>query len=956
MPTVPLAGESPTVEGRIAPPSYFSPTDNSAAFGAGVAQAGAGLGNALEQVGDTGNKIATDLAIQADIRASKDADAAHMGYVSQLGYKGDGTPQNPNGYYAMRGEQALAYQPIFEAAIRAQAQQQAEGMAPRAANMFLNSAALRNQGEIDTSMKFSMLQNLEANKIASSGRMEAATAGAVNTWNDPVKTEAAAQIIRGETASQMVGQPQEAIDAATQQRISKLYADNINMALGAGDINTAARLFSLYGPQMDATTHVQVQERMHGPVLTATATAAVNAALGRSTTIGDGSMPSTGGAADKTLPPEQQAFLNTLSGPESAGKYNVRYTPNGGATFSDLSQHPNIPEPTKDGQTSTAAGRYQFLNSTYAPIATKLGLTDFSPVSQDRAAMDLASTTYKDKTGRDLAADLKEGGHATDIAGALNKVWPSLPGGSQVGTTLAKFTSGLSQLESGPSARSVAAATTVHPDFSAAADKLVAQFGGDAELLYRSMTILRQQESIYNLGVKTQQEGLRKSLGDTAAALADGRDDVPIPELAIRHAFDPAVADQMVDKLHEAQLFGQTYKQVQFMSPEDYQAQREVLASSLGAKAAAGTSIKGQVAPGNTDLPQAPSDVAGYAQRQKELATLDAAWKQRTERLTADPAAYTRSAPSVAAAYAAIDPRNPATIEAAVNASKAAQISMGVDPSSVRTLTNATVGDLVKKLHTIDPKDGDMGAQLDQMAKQYGGAWPGVMHDLVTQGHLSPAYQMLGAMDDPSQAGPRQNLQRALQDQAVKGDRFGSAVPALQKQPLEQGIDNYLSPFRDSTVNGGGALFTGVVMPAVKTLATFYAEQGQDGDTAAKMATDQIINSKYEFSGATRVPKTFDGKPLGINAVLAAGNGVTANLADADLAHGEGSFTAKEARQGIWAPNPDESGVTLLARKSGGFGYQVVKDKDSKPISMGFGNLPKATGPTASEMIPGAMN
>lgn len=151
--------------------------------------------------------------------------------------------------------------------------------------------------------------------------------------------------------------------------------------------------------------------------------------------------------ADQTMTPEQSRFLNTIAGPESGGKYNVRYTPGGGTTFDDLSKHPNIPElitsgPHK-GETSTAAGKYQFLKTTWDRIAGELGLTDFSPASQDKAAWHLAATTYFQKTRRALLADLQEGGHGAEIAGALKGQWDSLPGGGQPGITPSAFIRGL---------------------------------------------------------------------------------------------------------------------------------------------------------------------------------------------------------------------------------------------------------------------------------------------------------------------------------------------------------------------------------------------------------------------------------------------------------------------------------------------------------------------------------
>lgn len=140
--------------------------------------------------------------------------------------------------------------------------------------------------------------------------------------------------------------------------------------------------------------------------------------------------------------PYQKAFLNTLAGPESGGRYNVVY---GGGRFNDFSHHPNqavtIQTGPNAGRTSSAAGKYQFLGSTWDDQAQKLGLPDFSPINQDKAAWNLAAETYKTKTGQDLATVLQSG-DPTAIAGvgqALRGVWTSLPGGIEQGTTNDKF-------------------------------------------------------------------------------------------------------------------------------------------------------------------------------------------------------------------------------------------------------------------------------------------------------------------------------------------------------------------------------------------------------------------------------------------------------------------------------------------------------------------------------------
>ena len=160
---------------------------------------------------------------------------------------------------------------------------------------------------------------------------------------------------------------------------------------------------------------------------------------------GEASGAGGGTALDTTssgdMAPYQKALLDTIAGTESPG-YNVMY---GGGRFSDYSHHPNQAIPIRSGpnagKTSTAAGRYQFLGSTWNTMAQKLGLTDFSPASQDKAAWALASETYHRQTGGDLAAALQSGDPRV-IAGvgrALSGTWTSLPGGIEQGQGANRF-------------------------------------------------------------------------------------------------------------------------------------------------------------------------------------------------------------------------------------------------------------------------------------------------------------------------------------------------------------------------------------------------------------------------------------------------------------------------------------------------------------------------------------
>jgi len=104
---------------------------------------------------------------------------------------------------------------------------------------------------------------------------------------------------------------------------------------------------------------------------------AISSALGNTVS----SEADIGEVTDAVKDPNVRSFLDVLAKHESGGAYNVVV---GGGTFSDYSKHPERYNKELD---SDAAGRYQFISTTYKPIAQRLGLKDFSPRSQDLAAV-----------------------------------------------------------------------------------------------------------------------------------------------------------------------------------------------------------------------------------------------------------------------------------------------------------------------------------------------------------------------------------------------------------------------------------------------------------------------------------------------------------------------------------------------------------------------------------------
>ncbi|MEV8140612.1 glycoside hydrolase family 24 protein [Pseudarthrobacter oxydans] len=92
--------------------------------------------------------------------------------------------------------------------------------------------------------------------------------------------------------------------------------------------------------------------------------------------------------------------------------------------FDSYADHPRQYFPFTDGAgrqlKSSAAGAYQIIVKTWDTLRARLGLPDFSPASQDAAALELIRE-------RGALADV-DAGRFADAVRKVSKVWASLPG------------------------------------------------------------------------------------------------------------------------------------------------------------------------------------------------------------------------------------------------------------------------------------------------------------------------------------------------------------------------------------------------------------------------------------------------------------------------------------------------------------------------------------------------
>ena len=131
------------------------------------------------------------------------------------------------------------------------------------------------------------------------------------------------------------------------------------------------------------------------------------------------SSSSAGGAWE--LPRNVRAFLDTLAYAEGTNeRYNYIFT---FATFSSYNDHPRIRK-CSGHLCSNAAGRYQFLSTTWDGLAPALGLSDFTPPNQEKATLEIIrrAGAYR------LVSKSGVYENFTAALSKLNTTWASLPG------------------------------------------------------------------------------------------------------------------------------------------------------------------------------------------------------------------------------------------------------------------------------------------------------------------------------------------------------------------------------------------------------------------------------------------------------------------------------------------------------------------------------------------------
>ena len=1016
MAQVPFTGLSgqPSSPGTIIPDDYQRISTSPDAFGASVAQGGQQLAAGLNQAGNDAGQI-----LQLHNQAAADDAQNQLGTFARKQLFGDPNDPNQPGYLSLQGDKALnAYAPTVQA-LNDQRDALSSNLSPQAKLLFdsqsrryisslLDTAGSHNiqQGQVWRSQTANAtvdnhLQDAQAMAAVGNergwlqgvGTAQAASAdylrstgadqATIDMQTRNIYSKAASQRIQQMSVTDPVGaqqffqKNQANIDPSAQAPLMEMLKTRVDTAqaqAGAAYAGVGAVTRPLpAGPLTDKITAAAAQYGVAPGV--ALTTANIESGVGTVPNrpgsqyqgpfqMGDAAWAARGGTADNRSDPDAQVSL---------GVANVKHSQDVASAA--------LGQPAQGWQTYVVHQQGDAGGS---------ALLKADPAS---SAVSALASAYGGDIGQATKAVVANGGTANSTVGQFLQHWQQTYQAKQVGDQAAPAAGTAS---TGPAPYSV-------PDLGGMLQKFdqYAQANGlSPEATERGEGLVIQNHSRQMAMGATERENLKQTTSDLLPALAQGLP-VTIPEARIRAAFPPDEADRMVTGLQIEQQAGTLMKGLQFAPldqavqtvqqlqvPGSVQSGRIVLrrgqlmgqgmapAAAAPTTAATGpsglpmaqrdgdTTASGPAAP--APLAEAPADMRMRLQiAQRAQSVL----QQRQQAIAADPAGYAAQQPDVSAKAAAIDPSKPQTMQDYAASTIALQKQLGVPDDKVRLLTNPQVSGLVSKLVKQDPAQGDSGAQLDQMATQYGAYWPQVFGEMVSQGKLPRDYQTLATMDQPGQVNGRQDFQRMLTTMAQKGGpkEIMDGLPDGAQQELKQNVDGVMAPFQATTqANAGGLSLYSDVRDSVMHLAAYRLSTGAETNATKALngAYDDVIGQKYDLGGphgAMRVPKgQLDDAIAATSNALAGlqpgdvkqiGPGQTPGMTPAD---NQNAFLRDVKSQGYWVPNKDDTGLALVRPVRNSRAPVAVFRSDGSPMQLLFKDMPYAGSKVGAASTPAA--
>lgn len=908
------APETPSVSPDVQQPDdYLRVAANPNAFGANIGEAlqGAAL--------DVGHTLVSLQSLQDETDAT----------TKSAGYAAAAIPLREQ-FYGLKGQAAVDAAPAYQKSLL-DLRDQTIAAAGNPLTQKLVSQDMQRQTAyaLNDIAPFVIKQTEAASIDASTGRASVMANSAVGVRNDP--TQVASMAMAGAGEIQKMGEIQgwdpDTIAAKQATYLGATYQKVIG-TLALEDPARANAMFQSVQGQLDGASQMRIAEELKPKLLESQSTSIANAIGGNGGT--SGSAGSAGFAnnplnlrvSNAAWDGKGQPYngFETFATPEQgvrAAVLNLKTIANKNGGQITLQNLVNIWNPKGDGNNDPTA---------YAAAVSKssgIGLNDNIPLDDPARTAKLVRAMAQSEDGA-KNAQLTDSAIATGVQSALTGA------------------------PAGQGANAAPAPAFQAPDLNDQITQARQMAGGNPELEQHAVAKVVQNYHLWESSTASQRAQLGRSLGDTAAALADGRTDVSIPEQQIRSLYPKEQADDMVNKLQEQQQLGLITSSVKFASPDALTSMRAQLANGIGAPEGAGKN-----APGGAG----PTQLAQYAMRDKKLAQFDQTVALRTKALQDDPAAYTMQSPNVSAAFSAYqaNPNDASAAQTYATATLAEQARLGVPEGQRTILTKPQAVKMAQSIQTLDPSKGSATAQLNGLENQYGALYPQVFKSMVTDGKLDPEYSVMGSMNAPGQITAQTDFQRMLQFKSEKGGQQGlsQAVPGDMRKKIDDGLPDALDAFRQTTMSqSAGLQLFDSVQNSVKNLAYYYAATGtaKDDQSAVQMAADGVLNQHYDFRGSMRTPKGLG--DAFVNAANATQSSLNADdlsgtyLPRFGLAANDKTSMLTAAQAGQWVPNANDDGGVLMGKF--GSTYLPMRRKDGSMIELKFNAVQNANTPPAA--------
>lgn len=882
---------------------------------------GAGVGAALQNLGNTGVQVARgvmrEVTIAKDIENQTAATTAVTDFTRRSG-------ELWARYGSLQGQEAVnGYEP-FRASLD-NLQREVIDAAPndpirRALTAQIGSRTAEMQ---NGASRFYATQARQANVQASEG----AAAVAINDANlyrqDPQRLDAAVETGRAQVRriAELQGWDASTLGAKIAEYNGRAYGAVIsNMA--ASDPGAAAALFERVRPQMDASTQARIAESLRPEVRRQQATQQADVAIGATR--------SNGTVMDRVFRAESgdRNVRNPTPGSTASGPGQI--TDGLWNTYAARLGLPADQRNTRAGaeavwsafQTDTAqrAGRPLTDGEQYAAWGLgQGGFLAFAAAGRDADAL----TVYRQAAGARVAD------RAFETNGGLMRP------GMTVGQVLDAYAA---RIGSGEPPRPT--------DWNGAYTWAAAATAHDPQLQASTLSEVSRRHTLENAQLASDRANLARQLEALKPALETGAQGMAIPEDEImRLSPTREEGEAVIYRLRVSEAAGTMFRAVQWASPQELAAMRTSLTEGSGPLS---SMLRGRLGIQADEAGVVPEQHRALDEnaRMQVGQVLDQRMRARNEALTADPAGFVAAEPGVRASLErARAENNPAAMQDYVAATLAAQARLGVPAHEQRVLSKTAAQDLAGRLVRGDPATENAADTLNQQARVYGGAWPRVFGDLVRDGGLPPAYQILAAI--PSSVG-QTDFTRMMQRVAGQGgaDRLRQDAGSTAREYIRDNIDSALAGFRATTGAQGtsdAARLFGDVRIGVEQLALYYAVGGLDPRTAVSRAADRVLNDRYEFAGTARIPRGLGSQVETAQRVVTEGLRTTSLQIPSDMPGtsdvDKQATMLRLARRGQWVTNESDDGLVLTWEGQNG-SRLPVRRVDGSRVEFSFRNMP----------------